>query len=80
MTGGERVLAEEYPQAYYVTPAIAEMPAQTEIVAEETAACLTGSALPTTTYCVSVGSPHPNSGEIGPMNLNIVDPAPDPHP
>ena len=33
---GERVLADDYPNAYYVTPAIAEMPAQTDIVAEET--------------------------------------------
>ena len=36
VTGGERVLTKEYPQAFYVTPAIAEMPAQTAIVAEET--------------------------------------------
>ena len=36
VTGGERVLAEEYPNAFYATPAIAEMPAQTAIVAEET--------------------------------------------
>jgi aldehyde dehydrogenase (NAD+) len=36
VTGGERVLAEDYPDAYYVTPAIAEMPAQSGIVKEET--------------------------------------------
>ena len=36
VTGGERVLAEDYPDAYYVTPAIAEMPAQSGIVEEET--------------------------------------------
>ena len=36
VSGGERVLTEQYPNAYYVTPAIAEMPAQTAIVAEET--------------------------------------------
>lgn len=34
--GGERLLAERYPEAYYVRPAIVEMPAQTEIVREET--------------------------------------------
>ncbi len=34
--GGERVLAEEYPDAYYVRPAIVEMPAQTPIVTCET--------------------------------------------
>ena len=34
--GGERVLSERYPDAYYVKPAIAEMPAQTAIVREET--------------------------------------------
>jgi len=36
VTGGDRVLAEDYPNAYYVTPAIAEMPGQTCIVEEET--------------------------------------------
>ncbi|MBT5779470.1 MAG: aldehyde dehydrogenase family protein [Rhodospirillaceae bacterium] len=36
ITGGERVLADEYPDAYYVTPAIAEMPGQSKIVTEET--------------------------------------------
>ncbi|MGE5513368.1 MAG: aldehyde dehydrogenase family protein [Bacteroidota bacterium] len=34
--GGERVLANEYPQAYYVRPALVEMPQQTEIVRRET--------------------------------------------
>ena len=34
--GGGRVLAEEYPAAYYVRPALVEMPAQTEIVRRET--------------------------------------------
>lgn len=34
--GGERLLADRYPDAYYVRPAIVEMPAQTEIVREET--------------------------------------------
>jgi aldehyde dehydrogenase (NAD+) len=34
--GGERLLADSYPDAYYVRPAIVEMPAQTEIVREET--------------------------------------------
>ena len=28
--GGERVLAERFPDAFYVRPAIVEMPAQTE--------------------------------------------------
>lgn len=36
VTGGERVLAEEAPQAYYVRPAIVEMPAQCGPVVEET--------------------------------------------
>jgi len=36
VTGGERVLAEQWPDAWYVRPAIVEMPAQTEIVTEET--------------------------------------------
>ena len=36
VTGGERVLAERWPDAYYVRPAIAEMPGQTACVAEET--------------------------------------------
>jgi len=34
--GGERVLADKFPDAYYVSPAIVEMPSQTEIVKEET--------------------------------------------
>lgn len=36
VTGGERVLAEEASQAYYVRPAIVEMPAQCGPVVEET--------------------------------------------
>ncbi len=34
--GGDRVLADRYPQAYYVRPAIVEMPAQTATVCHET--------------------------------------------
>lgn len=34
--GGERVLADEYPNGYYVQPAIVEMPDQTDIVRRET--------------------------------------------
>jgi aldehyde dehydrogenase (NAD+) len=34
--GGDRVLAEERPSAYYVQPAVVRMPAQTEVVQEET--------------------------------------------
>jgi len=34
--GGERVLVSEYPGAYYVKPAIVEMPAQTRTVCQET--------------------------------------------
>jgi aldehyde dehydrogenase (NAD+) len=34
--GGERVLAAEFPDAYYVRPAIVEMPAQTATVCHET--------------------------------------------
>ncbi|WP_275094599.1 MULTISPECIES: L-piperidine-6-carboxylate dehydrogenase [Pseudomonas] len=34
--GGERQLAEQYPNAFYVTPAIAEMPAQSDVVRHET--------------------------------------------
>ena len=34
--GGERLLAEAFPNAFYVRPAIVEMPAQTKIVARET--------------------------------------------
>ncbi|MFI7579281.1 L-piperidine-6-carboxylate dehydrogenase [Kocuria kalidii] len=36
LTGGERVLAEEQPGAFYVQPAIVRMPAQSEVVQEET--------------------------------------------
>jgi len=36
VTGGERVLADQYPNAYYVTPAVVEMPKQAEIVKHET--------------------------------------------
>ena len=35
-TGGERALQSEYPNGYYVRPAIVEMPGQTAIVREET--------------------------------------------
>jgi len=34
--GGERQLADQYPNGYYVTPAIAEMPGQSEVVRHET--------------------------------------------
>jgi len=34
--GGGRVLAERYPDAYYVAPAIVEMPGQTDTMREET--------------------------------------------
>jgi aldehyde dehydrogenase (NAD+) len=34
--GGKRVFADQHPDAFYVTPAIVEMPGQTEIVREET--------------------------------------------
>ena len=34
--GGGRVLAETYPNAYYVKPALVEMPGQTDIVTHET--------------------------------------------
>lgn len=36
VTGGERVLAEQYPNAYYVKPALVEMPMQDECVKHET--------------------------------------------
>src|SRR5690606_31519777 len=36
VTGGERVLADAYPDAWYVRPAIAEMPDQTDVVCHET--------------------------------------------
>ncbi len=38
--GGERVLEDQYPDAYYVAPAIVEMPEQTDTVCEETFAPL----------------------------------------
>jgi len=34
--GGERLHAERWPEAFYVRPAIVEMPAQTEVVRRET--------------------------------------------
>lgn len=34
--GGERVLKDKYPNAYYVTPAVVEMPKQADIVKHET--------------------------------------------
>jgi aldehyde dehydrogenase (NAD+) len=36
VSGGERVLVDEHPGAFYVQPALVRMPAQTEIVFEET--------------------------------------------
>jgi aldehyde dehydrogenase (NAD+) len=36
LAGGDRVLADRFPKAFYVRPAIAEMPAQTELVRRET--------------------------------------------
>jgi aldehyde dehydrogenase (NAD+) len=36
VTGGERVLEAQYPDAYYVRPAIVEMPEQTDVVRTET--------------------------------------------
>jgi aldehyde dehydrogenase (NAD+) len=36
IVGGERVLAEDAPEAFYVQPAIVKMPSQTEIVKAET--------------------------------------------
>jgi len=36
LTGGERVLSNVFPDAYYVTPAIMDMPSQTEVVKDET--------------------------------------------
>jgi aldehyde dehydrogenase (NAD+) len=38
--GGGRALANKFPNAYYVNPAIAEMPSQTDVVREETFAPL----------------------------------------
>jgi aldehyde dehydrogenase (NAD+) len=40
VSGGERVLADEHPDAYYVTPALVRMPGQTAIVETETFAPL----------------------------------------
>ena len=34
--GGERVLTDQFPNAYYVTPSIVEMPAQSAVVCHET--------------------------------------------
>ena len=36
VTGGERVLQQAYPNAWYVSAALVEMPAQTEVVRHET--------------------------------------------
>ena len=36
VSGGERVLADRFPDGYYVRPAIVRMPGQTSVVAEET--------------------------------------------
>jgi aldehyde dehydrogenase (NAD+) len=36
VTGGERVLTNRWPDAYYVRPALVEMPAQTDVVKRET--------------------------------------------
>lgn len=36
VSGGERQLADQYPKAWYVAPAIVEMPAQTAVVCQET--------------------------------------------
>ena len=36
LTGGQRQLQQEFPQGFYVTPAIVDMPAQTAIVRHET--------------------------------------------
>ena len=36
VSGGERVLSEEHPDAFYVRPAVVRMPAQTEVVRTET--------------------------------------------
>ena len=36
LVGGNRVMAEQYPDAYYVEPAIVKMPAQSAIVEQET--------------------------------------------
>lgn len=36
VSGGERILADQYPKAWYVTPAIVEIPTQTAVVCHET--------------------------------------------
>ncbi|PLC52280.1 aldehyde dehydrogenase family protein [Pollutimonas nitritireducens] len=36
VVGGERRLADQYPQAWYVSPALVEMPGQTKVVLQET--------------------------------------------
>jgi len=36
VSGGERALAERFPEAYYAAPALVRMPAQTEVVCHET--------------------------------------------
>jgi aldehyde dehydrogenase (NAD+) len=36
VSGGERALADRYPNAWYATPALVLMPAQTAVVCEET--------------------------------------------
>ncbi|WP_298375119.1 aldehyde dehydrogenase family protein [Azospirillum sp.] len=36
VTGGERTLTDRFPNGYYVTPAIVEMPGQTDVVRHET--------------------------------------------
>ncbi len=36
VTGGERTLQESFPQAWYVKPALVEMPSQTDVVRHET--------------------------------------------
>ena len=36
VSGGERALASQYPEAWYAVPALARMPAQTDIVRHET--------------------------------------------
>jgi aldehyde dehydrogenase (NAD+) len=40
ITGGDRALEKDYPSAYYVRPAIVDMPAQTQVVKHETFAPL----------------------------------------
>ncbi|WP_150462147.1 L-piperidine-6-carboxylate dehydrogenase [Nesterenkonia ebinurensis] len=36
LVGGSRVLQDQFPEAYYVEPAIVKMPTQTEVVTQET--------------------------------------------